>query len=32
MIQVRHLHKSFNGQQVLEDINLQVKKARSWSF
>lgn len=26
MIQVRHLHKSFNGQQVLEDINLQVKK------
>ncbi|HBO97578.1 MAG TPA: ABC transporter ATP-binding protein [Candidatus Omnitrophica bacterium] len=26
MIQVRHLHKSFNGQQVIEDINLQVKK------
>lgn len=26
MIQVRHLHKSFNGQQVLEDINLQVEK------
>ncbi len=26
MIQVRHLYKSFNGQQVLEDINLQVKK------
>ncbi len=26
MIQVRHLHKLFNGQQVLEDINLQVKK------
>ena len=26
MIQVRHLHKSFNGQQVLEDINLQVRK------
>ncbi|MBI3617691.1 MAG: ABC transporter ATP-binding protein [Candidatus Omnitrophica bacterium] len=26
MIQVQHLHKSFNGQQVLEDINLQVKK------
>ena len=26
MIQVRHLYKSFNGQQVLADINLQVKK------
>ncbi len=26
MIQVQHLYKSFNGQQVLEDINLQVKK------
>jgi len=26
VIQVRHLHKSFNGQQVIEDINLQVKK------
>lgn len=26
MIQVEHLYKSFNGQQVLEDINLQVKK------
>lgn len=26
MIQVRHLYKSFNSQQVLEDINLHVKK------
>jgi len=26
VIQVQHLYKSFNGQQVLEDINLQVKK------
>ena len=26
MIQVEHLYKSFNDQQVLEDINLQVKK------
>ena len=26
MIQAQHLYKSFNDQQVLEDINLQVKK------
>lgn len=26
MIQVQHLYKSFNSQQVIEDINLQVKK------
>lgn len=26
MIEVRHLYKSFNGQGVLEDVSLQVKK------